>query len=37
MTGDQAFQALATASMRSNRKLRAVAEQLVETGEFAGG
>jgi GAF domain-containing protein len=34
MTADQAFQMLAQASMRGNVKLRAIAEQLVETGEL---
>jgi GAF domain-containing protein len=34
LTADQAFQVLAQASMRGNIKLRAVAEELVETGEI---
>ncbi|MFQ1000705.1 ANTAR domain-containing protein [Modestobacter sp. SSW1-42] len=34
LTPDQAFQAMAAVSMRANRKLRDVAEQLVRTGEF---
>ena len=34
LTADQAFQLLAQASMKTNRKLRVVAENLVETGEF---
>ena len=34
LTADQAFQALTHASMTRNRKLRAIAEQLVRTGEF---
>jgi len=34
MTADQAFQALAQASMHTNRKLRAVADHLVTTGEL---
>jgi GAF domain-containing protein len=34
LTADQAFQALAEASMRANRKLRDVAEHLVTTGEL---
>jgi GAF domain-containing protein len=34
ITADQAFQLLAQVSMRTNVKLRAVAEQLVRTGEF---
>ena len=34
LTADQAFQVLAEASMRANRKLRDVAEQLVTTGEL---
>jgi GAF domain-containing protein len=35
LTADQAFKLLAQASMASNRKLRDIAEQLVETGELA--
>ena len=35
LSPDQAFQLLARASMGTNRKLRDVAEQLVETGELA--
>jgi len=35
LTPDQAFQLLAQASMGTNRKLRDVANQLVETGELA--
>jgi len=34
LTADQAFQLLAQVSMNSNRKVRDVAEDLVETGEF---
>jgi len=34
LTGDQAFQALAEVSMRSNTKVRDVASRLVHTGEF---
>jgi GAF domain-containing protein len=34
LTADQAFQALAQASMRANRKVRDIAEHLVATGEF---
>ena len=34
LTADQAFRSLAEASMRSNRKLRDIAENLVVTGEF---
>ncbi|NEN51148.1 GAF and ANTAR domain-containing protein [Modestobacter muralis] len=34
LTADEAFQALAAASMRANRKLRDIADQLVRTGEF---
>jgi GAF domain-containing protein len=34
LTADQAFQALAQASMHTNRKLRDVADHLVATGEF---
>ena len=34
LTADQAFQAMAAVSMRANRKLRDIAEQLVRTGEF---
>jgi GAF domain-containing protein len=37
LSADQAFQALAAVSMRSNRKVREIAEQLVETGEFDEG
>jgi GAF domain-containing protein len=37
LTADQAFQALAQMSMKSNRKLRAVAEDLVRTGEQPPG
>jgi GAF domain-containing protein len=37
LTADQAFQALAQMSMKSNRKLRAVAEDLVHTGEQLPG
>jgi GAF domain-containing protein len=36
LTPDQAFQALAQASMQTNRKLRDVAEHLVLTGELKG-
>ena len=34
LTADQAFQVLVRMSMRTNRKLRAVAEDLVHTGEL---
>jgi len=34
LTADQAFQALAQASMHTNRKVRDVADDLVATGEF---
>jgi len=34
LTADQAFQALAQASMHANRKVRDVADQLVHTGEL---
>jgi GAF domain-containing protein len=34
LTADQAFQALAQASMHTNRKVRDVADHLVATGEF---
>src|SRR4051794_35027146 len=34
LTADQAFQALAQASMRANRKLRDIADHLVATGEL---
>jgi GAF domain-containing protein len=34
LTADQAFQALAAVSMRTNRKVRLVAEELVHTGAF---
>jgi AmiR/NasT family two-component response regulator len=34
LTADQAFQALASVSMRSNTKLREVAEGLVRTGHL---
>jgi GAF domain-containing protein len=37
VTADQAFQALAQMSMKSNRKLRTVAEDLVRTGEQLPG
>jgi GAF domain-containing protein len=37
LTADAAFQALASVSMRSNTKLRDVAEQLVRTGRFELG
>jgi AmiR/NasT family two-component response regulator len=33
LTADQAFQVLARMSMKTNRKLRAVAGDLVHTGE----
>ena len=36
LTADQAFQLLAHASMRMNTKLRAIAEQLVLTGDLPG-
>jgi GAF domain-containing protein len=35
LTADQAFQVLAQMSMKTNRKLRAVADDLVHTGELA--
>jgi AmiR/NasT family two-component response regulator len=35
LTPDQAFKLLAQASMATNRKLRDIAEQLVQTGELA--
>jgi GAF domain-containing protein len=35
LTADQAFQLLVRASMKTNRKLRAVADDLVHTGELA--
>jgi AmiR/NasT family two-component response regulator len=34
LTADQAFQTLAQASMRANRKLRDIADHLVATGEL---
>jgi GAF domain-containing protein len=34
LTADQAFQALARASMHTNRKVRDIADHLVATGEF---
>ncbi|WP_448641328.1 ANTAR domain-containing protein [Geodermatophilus sp. URMC 63] len=34
LTADQAFQVLARMSVRSNRKLRAVAADLVHTGQL---
>jgi GAF domain-containing protein len=34
LTADEAFRAMAAVSMRANRKLRDIAEQLVRTGEF---
>ena len=34
ITADQAFQALATVSMRTNTKVRDIAERLVQSGEF---
>lgn len=34
LTAEQAFQALAQASMSTNRKVRDIAEELVSTGEF---
>ena len=34
VTADQAFRLLAEASMRSNRKLRDIAENLVLTGDL---
>jgi GAF domain-containing protein len=37
LTADQAFQALAQMSMKTNRKLHAVAEDLVRTGELPQG
>ena len=37
LTADQAFQALAQVSMRTNAKVRDVAEQLVRTGVFDVG
>jgi hypothetical protein len=37
MTADQAFQALAQVSMKSNTKVRDIAEQFVATGELSAG
>jgi GAF domain-containing protein len=37
LTADAAFQALAAVSMRSNTKVRDIAEQLVRTGDFDEG
>jgi GAF domain-containing protein len=37
LTADQAFQVLAQMSMKTNRKLRAVADDLVHTGELPPG
>jgi hypothetical protein len=37
MTADQAFQALAQVSMKSNTKVRDIAERFVETGELDAG
>ena len=37
MTADQAFQVLAQMSMKTNRKLRAVADELVHTGDLPPG
>jgi len=37
LTADAAFQALASVSMRSNRKVRDIAEELVRTGQFNVG
>jgi GAF domain-containing protein len=37
LTADQAFQLLVRASMKTNRKLRAVADDLVHTGELSLG
>ena len=37
LTADQAFQVLAQMSMKTNRKLRAVADDLVRTGELPLG
>jgi GAF domain-containing protein len=37
LTADQAFQLLAQVSMKTNRKLRAVADDLVHTGELPPG
>ena len=34
ITADQAFQALATVSMRTNAKVNEIADRLVTTGEF---
>ena len=34
LTADQAFQVLAQMSMKTNRKLRGIAEDLVRTGEL---
>jgi GAF domain-containing protein len=36
LTADQAFQALARVSMRTNTKVRDIAERLVRTGELSG-
>jgi AmiR/NasT family two-component response regulator len=37
LTADQAFQVLARMSMKANRKLHAVADDLVHTGELRLG
>ena len=37
LTADQAFQVLAQMSMKANRKLHAIAEDLVHTGELPAG
>jgi GAF domain-containing protein len=36
LTADQAFQVLAQASMKANKKVRAIADHLVQTGELLG-
>jgi AmiR/NasT family two-component response regulator len=37
LTADQAFQTLALTSMRTNRRLHAVADDLVHTGDLPPG
>ena len=37
LTADQAFQVLAQASMKTNRKLYVVADELVHTGDLPPG
>ena len=36
LTADQAFEELRTASQRQNRKVRAIAAELADTGEWPG-